>query len=307
MKPTVKSLPMGLRESHKPHTVDRPSLQQLAPAFEGCAGRSILFVNGYLTSDGDYSQWLLGFRRQGWRGAVYVLNWDAGGQCAPHFGGAVVGTAVGIEVLAWGLTLLPGVGPVMAASRAAGWGFRAAKAATYVGTLRSGLLEHWKQQDQMARIEGQRLGEFLSHGRPTWAKDELRLAGMSLGARVIYEALCTATASGQSVVDDVDLFGSAVHVSHGWSSALQSVSGAVRNFYSRKDRVLKHGFVAAEGELPIGLSPITDGGRPHGRARPAWPNRFENIDVTDLVRNHSDYPKRISHERFSIARRASLR
>jgi hypothetical protein len=287
--------PDGAREMSPPdrrREAGRPSFTQLSAAVPGFEQHGLLFVNGYLTCDADRSRWLQGFRELGWRGNIFLLDWDTGGQCLPHFRGAMLGTAVGVEVLSWGLLLVPGIGSLIATSRAARWGFRAAKAVTYASTLGYGLHDHWQQHNQVAQREGLRLGAFLAEQRPAWGAKELHLVGMSLGSKIIYEALRVAAGNPTPapVADHVVLLAGALSAARSWSTPMRAVSGKIHNLYSRRDGVLKYGFVAAEGDVPIGLAPIEPdpnvGESPTGTE---LRTRIENIDVSHLIRAHADY------------------
>ena len=219
--------------------------------------------------------------------------------------------------------MIPGLGPLVAVNKAVRWSWRAFRCATYLGTLTTGLRGHWRQHVRQAVLSGKELGDHLIHDDPEWAAGELRLAGHSLGTRVIYEALRTSAHHGTKIVDHVDLYGGTVPAQcDNWSTALTAVRGKVRNFYSRNDEVLQYLFVPTERVAPIGLGPVQvkpitevkldDDAEVDSADRDAGernnlntilrrPSPVQNYDVTDLVLNHADYQAKICRERFSLA------
>jgi hypothetical protein len=278
--------------------LDSP-LVMLASAEQGGAGRGLLFVNGYLTDGCDHAAWVTTFRRLGWQGSVYTWKWQTGGDYGEYVMGTVLGTAMATEAAAWSLTLVPGIGALVGASRAAQWAWRTARAGAHLLALRSRLTLDWRDRCLLADSEGRRLGAWLGQNRPRWASGELRLAGYSLGARVVYAALDSAGRRGRSIADTVDLYGGALSASCDWNVPLQAVEGAVSNYYSTRDEVLKYFYVVTEQTMPIGLAPLSP--------TLSCDRRITNHDVTDHILRHSDYETKLGRAAqavFSRSRRS---
>ena len=117
---------------------------------------------------------------------------------------------------------------------------------------------------------------------------EYILIGHSLGARVIYSCLASLKTKDKYFIKDVHLLGGAVDKNCEnddsrvcWSELHNSVSGKIRNYYSKNDTVLQTLYKVGEGVKfefgdPIGRHPIENG-------------KIDNIDVTEYIKGHTEY------------------
>ena len=198
--------------------------------------RPLVFVKGYLSAEDDIANWLEALRESGWTGSVYQLRWDAstGGRLALRIGLRVLlGKAIVLTVLA---------GPM---GRLAG--------ATIGLTVR----RHWKKHLRHAvEVGGTHLPRLLDE---LGEKQDITLAGFSLGCRVVVEALRAEAKAGRSRVSDVVLVGGAVPVSDEalWGEVATTPTGHVVNVHNTNDKVLAVLFRLAEwGKTACGLGPV---------------------------------------------------
>ncbi|MEV9615369.1 DUF726 domain-containing protein [Aliarcobacter butzleri] len=117
---------------------------------------------------------------------------------------------------------------------------------------------------------------------------EYILIGHSLGARVIYSCLDSLKTKDKYFIKDVHLLGGAVDKNCKnddnrvcWSELHNSVSGKIRNYYSKNDTVLQTLYKVGEGVKfefgdPIGRYPIEN-------------EKIDNIDVTEDIKGHTEY------------------
>jgi len=166
---------------------------------------------------------------------------------------------------------------------------RAMKAAgTKLGPLGGFLLaadvaaNPWTVARTRADMTGAALADILARtdGAP------FILVGHSLGGRVMAEsALALATKSGVPILQDMHLLGTAMGQKRPWHTATTAVHGAIYNYHSRNDMVLKLLFQVAElGSRPVGLAgigikdkKIKD--RNVGRKVVAHSDYFANVDL----------------------------
>lgn len=113
--------------------------------------------------------------------------------------------------------------------------------------------------------------------------DGFVLMGHSLGGRVMVR---TAEAMGRDKskkIVDMHLFGTAIGAKHDWRYLSDGVTGAIGNFHSRRDSVLKYLYRYAEfNQSAAGWSGFVDP-----------PAEVVNIDVTATVNSHSAYIKNV--------------
>lgn len=130
-----------------------------------------------------------------------------------------------------------------------------------------------------ARVKADQVALSLAVVLKNVQTNEFILMGHSLGGRMMTR---TAEALGRDKTNkivDMHLFGAAVGAKHDWSSLNHAVSGMVKNYYSKKDRVLAHLYRSAEfTQRAAGFEGFVGA-----------PAEVINIDVLDVVGNHSAY------------------
>ncbi|MGV0698960.1 DUF726 domain-containing protein [Mycolicibacter sinensis] len=110
------------------------------------------------------------------------------------------------------------------------------------------------------------------------------LVGHSLGGRAVVTAAETlGTSSDAPRIEAVHLLGAAEGKKGDWRPLSESVTGAVHNYFSTNDAVLKDAYTAAQaGGVAVGLR--------------GFGSRFSNIrdhDVSKLVKRHSEYFEKV--------------
>ncbi|KAL1465220.1 hypothetical protein WDU94_004807 [Cyamophila willieti] len=133
---------------------------------------------------------------------------------------------------------------------------------------------------------GKQLAEILltkTHGnRP------VTLIGYSLGARVIYYCLREMSSRNccQGIIQDVVLIGAPCSGDlHEWSKFTKVVAGRIVNGYSRSDWLLR--FLYRTLSMP-------SGGVAGLQKIPLEDRRMCNVDLTDIVLGHSEYPQKMT-------------
>eukprot|EP00919_Chromeraceae_sp_WS-2016_P035420 GHVR01084010.1.p1 GENE.GHVR01084010.1~~GHVR01084010.1.p1 ORF type:complete len:266 (+),score=73.36 GHVR01084010.1:922-1719(+) len=119
--------------------------------------------------------------------------------------------------------------------------------------------------------------------RQTVGERPVVLIGYSMGARAIFHCLKQLHKMCEfNIVHNVLLMGTPVTTSHTqWKKLRQVVSGRLVNVYTRTDWVLAFLYRYLEwGVTVAGLSPVDVKG-------------VENVDATDLVTAHSDWPDKV--------------
>ncbi|XP_013383393.1 transmembrane and coiled-coil domain-containing protein 4 isoform X2 [Lingula anatina] len=149
----------------------------------------------------------------------------------------------------------------------------------------SGVIDNpWSVCTNRAAEAGRQLAEVLLSRQQ--GKRPVTLIGFSLGARLIFCCLTElAKRKGcEGIIEDVILLGAPVsgHPKH-WEPLSRVVAGKIINVYSRSDWVLKFLYRTASVQFSIaGLAPVK------------WHNRrLMNFDLTDVVKNHMDYHKKM--------------
>ena len=175
------------------------------------------------------------------------------------------------------------VGAKQAMGLAAGIAARAGRtAAKKLGPVAPALLiadlakNPWHTAMVRADKTGAALAGILAH---TTAESYI-LVGHSLGARAMITAAETVGTSQDSPrIDTVHLLGAAEGKKGDWRPLSDAVAGAVYNYFSTNDPVLKFAYAAAQaGSVAVGLRGFT--------------SKFSNIkdrDVSSQVKSHSDY------------------
>lgn len=139
----------------------------------------------------------------------------------------------------------------------------------------------WSVAKNRAEQAGQMLGDYIADNQ--FGGLPVTLAGYSLGTRVIAAALKRLEKRNElGKIYDVYLMGSALSCNDPILTKLPKViAGKLVNVYSKKDLVLTYTYRTAEMlDPPAGLQAIDLEG-------------VINIDVTDTVGGHLDYPKKL--------------
>lgn len=139
----------------------------------------------------------------------------------------------------------------------------------------------WSVAKNRAEQAGQALGDYIADNQLGGLP--VTLAGYSLGTRVIAAALKRLEERNElGKIYDVYLMGSALSSNDPILTKLPKViAGKLVNVYSKKDLVLTYIYQAAEMfDRPAGLQAIDLEGA-------------INIDVTDTVGGHADYPQKL--------------
>ena len=147
------------------------------------------------------------------------------------------------------------------------------------------ILDYWKHATHNASAAGAAFGAALSRGEADWGQRELRLAGFSLGARVIYESLAALARGPESNtrVESAWFYGGALSLDSDWPSVLTATREGIANFYSKTDGILRWLYRLAELDRPVGIGPIA-----YAEHRPGS-GAIRNHDVTVHALNHLAY------------------
>ena len=224
----------------------------------------MLVIHGYLHDFDEHhiaEKWIRSVRKAGWTGTIHGLSWQASSvyELVKEVGSTLLSTAVPI----------PGPKKLVNGAK--------------ISILLWRLINHWKTARNEAEAAGQALAKMIiDQGVPDWARNELHIAGYSLGTRVAFHALDSLGSKGNACIENVHLYGGALSRHESWSKAIQAVRGSIRNNYCKKDMVLQSVYRAAEWHTPIGLTDI-DFTHP----------RISNRDVTEWVSGHLDYESAI--------------
>ncbi|EGD44069.1 hypothetical protein NBCG_01657 [Nocardioidaceae bacterium Broad-1] len=134
----------------------------------------------------------------------------------------------------------------------------------------------WTVAKKRAEKTGVILADLLARSNA----ESYVLVGHSLGARAMVVAAQTlGTKPGGPALESVHLLGAAIGRKSDWHTLTTAVSGAVYNYHSAHDNVLKYLYAAAElGEKPAGLK----GFIPEVL-------KLKNVDVSADVKDHSGY------------------
>lgn len=114
------------------------------------------------------------------------------------------------------------------------------------------------------------------------------LVGHSLGARaMVVAAQALGTKPGGPRVEAVHLLGVAIGAKGEWSGLADAVDGAVYNYHSDEDGILKYVYAVAQaGKTAAGLVGF--------KAKTGQlPEKLQNIDVSDAVDNHHGYHENV--------------
>ena len=138
----------------------------------------------------------------------------------------------------------------------------------------------WHVARNKAELAGKMLAQHIMN-----LPSPISLVGYSLGARVIGYALEHLAKEGcYGKIYDVYFMGGAIGKDRDifQSNSLEKlVANNIFNYYSKKDLVLTYLYQTAElGDKPIGLMPIES-------------DHVRNIDVTDIISGHLEYPKQL--------------
>lgn len=136
----------------------------------------------------------------------------------------------------------------------------------------------------VAKTRANKTGVVLADLLARTEADSYVLVGHSLGARVMVVAAQTlGSKSSGPRVQAAHLLGTAIGAKSDWHSLASAVDDAVYNYHSIYDNVLKIAYpVAQGGQSAAGLKGFT----------PAV-GKIENIDVSELVKSHSDYQRNV--------------
>ncbi len=236
------------------------TLFDLSPPEPGHEGRALVFVDGFLrgrVKPESYERWMKSFRQAGWQGRIVGLHWASG-----SVGGYIQEIAESFSAFTTDA--------------------RANNLASAFSKL-TGILEYWKRATRNASAAGTAFGSALAHGEADWGQRELRLAGFSLGARVIYEALVANAQTQSREVDSAWFYGGALSMDSDWATALRSTREGIANFYSKTDGILRWLYRLAEFDRPVGIGPVSYNVEVSGSGA------IRNHDVTPQVLNHLAY------------------
>ncbi|MBK8468916.1 MAG: DUF726 domain-containing protein [Candidatus Phosphoribacter sp.] len=238
----------------------------------GKGGVPVLVANGFLT-EGDNEKW------GGWRpivnarypdSPVYRVRWGA--KELKDFGvltGQLLGTATGVSAIQG-----------------------AAAHATKVGAKFFGhfvgptlfVADVAKNPWHVAKSRADKTGVIVGDLLARTEAESYVLIGHSLGARVMAVAAeALGTKPGGPRIQSAHLLGAAVGAKSNWDALTAAVDESVYGYHSRKDKVLKLVYAAAQaGQAAAGLA---------GFAPPS--SKLVNVDVTDRVKTHFEYQQNV--------------
>ncbi len=205
----------------------------------------------------------------------------------------VLGTGIEAFALRWELEVLLNLGnSITTMVKSAAWGYaqseiikRTVFSSLAAGLWPLGLLKVAKVIDNpfsVAKARSEKAGEVLADAIINKAQGErpVTLVGYSLGARVIYTCLLTlAERKAFGLIESVVLIGAPTSSTAAeWRRMRSVVSGRLINVYSTNDPILA--FVYRTSSIQYGVA---------GLERVDGVKGVENIDVSDLVKGHTQY------------------
>jgi pimeloyl-ACP methyl ester carboxylesterase len=234
---------------------------------------NVVFIDGFLTAASETTaDWMAGTQGKFPNTDMYHLNWEAK---ALHDLGTLSVKCVNGEALR-----RLAIAAAKKATRKAGSKLNPVSWASALADLAS---NPW----HVAQVKAQMTGVLLADLLARCEDQDFVLVGHSLGARVIFYMLQSASLS-QRLGDRlraVYLLGGAVgrDDESGWIRAANVVDGPIYNCFSTKDSVLNCLYRPASAYLsfPIGLGPI-DG-----------PSNIVNVDTSSIVFGHCEYKPKL--------------
>jgi len=238
---------------------------------QGGQGTPVIVCNGFLSESGQgWGVWKDIITRRYPDSPVYRVHWGAK------------------ELKDLGI--LAGYGSVAVAAPAAL--YRAALAATKTGAKR--LVPLWpallvtdlaKNPWNVAKNRADKTGVVLADLLARTTADSYVLVGHSLGARVMAVAAQTlGTKTDGPRVEAAHLTGAAIRANSNSDTLTARVNGAIYNYHSANDNVLKYLYRFAQGGQQaagfIGFTPSN--------------SKLKNIDVSAQVERHSDYYTKVT-------------
>lgn len=229
-------------------------------------GTPVIIARGFMTEvDQNWRYAVAAVERRYPESPIYRLHW----------GSKELGTLLALTV--------KNIGAKQAMGMAAGFAARAGRtAAKKLGPIAPALLlaDAAKNPWHTAMVRADKTGAALAGILARTKSDSYILVGHSLGGRAMITAAETlGTSRDAPRIDTVHLLGAAEGKKGDWRPLSDAVTGAVYNYHSTNDPVLKFAYAAAQaGSVAVGLRGFT--------------SKFANIkdrDVSALVKGHSDY------------------
>ena len=235
-------------------------------------GVPVVVCNGFLSESGHgWDEWKNIVTRRYPDSPVYRVHWGAKElmQLGIFSGGGAAKFAAGAALKKW-------------AARATREG------AKKLGPLAPALLvaELAKNPWHVAKSRADKTGVIIADLLARTDADSYVLVGHSLGARAMAVAVQTLGSKGDDGprLQAAHLLGAAIGAKSDWHTLSAGVDGALFNYHSTNDNVLKLLYTAAQaGQTAAGLSGFT----------PTVP-KLNNVDVSSQVKKHSDYFDEVS-------------
>lgn len=238
---------------------------------QGGDGTPVVICNGFLTESGrGWGEWkqIVTARYPG--SPVYRVQWGAKelkdlGILAAYSGVKSAGSAAlkeaALAATKEGAARLGPLGPVLLATHLA------------------------KNPWHVAKNRADKTGVVIADLLARTKADSYVLVGHSLGARAMVVAAETlGTKQDGPRLESVHLMGAAIGAANNWRTLTEAVDGAVYNYHSTKDNVLKFLYgVAMGGQKAAGLVGFIPSSA-----------KLKNIDVSDQIKRHSDYYTKVT-------------
>lgn len=233
-------------------------------------GIPVIICNGFLSENGvGWGEWREIIKERYANSPVYRVHWGA--KELKHLG--AMGGAGAVKVLG-------GAALKDAAAKAA------KVAAKRLGPVAPALIaaDLAKNPWHVAKNRAEKTGVILADLLARTNENAYVLVGHSLGARAMVVAAQTlASKKDGPRVQAMHLLGAAIGGKGDWKSLTALVDDAVYNYHSANDNVLKYAYAAGQpGEKAagfMGFKPVN--------------SKLQNIDVSDQVKGHSQYHKKV--------------
>lgn len=241
---------------------------------QGGPGIPVVVCNGFLSETGrGWGEWRELIVKRYPDSPVYRVHWGAKElKNLAVLGGGAVGAIVGVAAVR------------EAAAKAA------RVAAKNLGPLAPAMIaaDLAKNPWHVAKNRAEKTGAILADLIARTNEESYVLVGHSLGARAMVIAAQTlGTKPDGPRLEAVHLLGAAIGARSDWHTLTTAVDEAVYNYHSTNDSVLKNVYPVVEvGQAAAGRTGFTPS-----------VSKLKNIDVSDLVKSHSDY-----HENVRLVR-----
>jgi hypothetical protein len=238
---------------------------------QGGPGVPVVVCNGFLSESGrGWGEWREIITKRYPNSTVYRVHWGAkelkhlgifGASGAAKFAVGAAAKELAAKAAKWGAKRLGPLGPLLFATDLA------------------------KNPWHVAKNRAEKTGAVVADLIARTDADSYVLIGHSLGARaMVFAAQVLGTKAGGPRVQDAHLLGAAIGAKGDWHALISRVDGAVYNYHSVNDGILKFVYPAAEaGQGAAGF-------RGFRRA----PEKVQNIDVSAEVETHFAYVKNVA-------------